>query len=460
VTSRRRLNPATLRSRITIVAGLALTATVTIGTIVVYLLQLDSAQRTIENGLHEYATQIEQSATADGQFPNPLPPSNRDPAAAAQVLTEDGRVLAATSSLSGQTAIYILPPGSSTPIRQKAADLVVDRDVVVYGRHATIGGRSVSIITGSTNTQLRQQVNATFTWLLSSGLPALLLLACATVWLVVGRALRPVERIRRAVTDITDISAAGLTQRVPEPGTNDEIGHLAQTMNAMLARLEDSARRQRRFVADASHELRSPLTAIRTGLEVGLAHPDRAPWHQIAARTVKQATRLEELINDLLLLAKTDAGHAAGRQQHVRLAPLLAEITATTGAHATTIALDIPPDLTVIGNPADLSRAFRNVVDNAVHYAESRVRITASAADGTVRVDITDDGPGIPAAQRERVFDRFVRLDASREHTSGSTGLGLAIAKEIVTAHQGTITIHGPDEGGTVVTVLLPSAGL
>jgi signal transduction histidine kinase len=144
----------------------------------------------------------------------------------------------------------------------------------------------------------------------------------------------------------------------------------------------------------------------------------------------------------------------------VRLAPLLAEITATTGEHAATIALDIPPDLTVTGNPADLSRAFRNVVDNAVHYAQSRVRITASAADGTVRVDITDDGPGIPAAERERVFDRFVRLDASREHTSGSTGLGLAIAKEIVTAHQGTITIHGPDEGGTVVTVLLPGAGL
>jgi signal transduction histidine kinase len=456
VTSRRRLKPATLRSRITIVAALALTATVTIGTLVVYLLQLDSAQRTIENGLHEYATQIEQSATADGRFPNPLPPSNRDPAAAAQVLTEDGRVLAATSTLSGQTAIYILPAGSSTPIRQKAADLVVDRDVVVYGRHATIGGRSVSIITGSTNTQLRQQVNATFTWLLSAGLPALLLLACATVWLVVGRALRPVERIRRAVTDITDISAAGLTRRVPEPGTNDEIGHLAQTMNAMLTRLEDSARRQRRFVADASHELRSPLTAIRTGLEVGLAHPDRASWPQIAERTVKQATRLEELINDLLLLAKTDAGNIPGKRQPVRLAPLLAEIRATTGEHATTIALDVPPDLTVTGNAADLSRAFRNVVDNAVHYAASRVRITASTADGTLRVDITDDGPGIPAAERQRVFDRFVRLDASREHTSGSTGLGLAIAKEIVTAHRGTITIDGPDEGGTVVTVLLP----
>ena len=345
MTTRRRLTPGTLRSRITIVAGLALTTAVTIGTAVVYLLQLDSAQRTVEDGLHEYATQIEQSATVDGAFPDPLPPSNRDPTAAAQVLTEEGKVLAASSTVRGQPAIYILPANSRTPVRQKAADLVVDHDVVVYGRHATVGGRPVSIITGSTNTQLRQQVNATFTWLLSTGLPALLLLACATVWLVVGRALRPVERIRRAVTDITDISAAGLTQRVPETGTDDEIGHLAQTMNAMLTRLEDSARRQRRFVADASHELRSPLTAIRTGLEVGLAHPDRAPWPRIAARTVKQATRLEELINDLLVLAKTDAGRAAARQRHVPLAPLLAEVKTATAAPAITIELDASPDL-------------------------------------------------------------------------------------------------------------------
>lgn len=455
---RRRLTPGTVRSRVTIVAGLALTAAVTIGIVVVYLLQLNSAQRAIKDQLHEYATAIEKSARA-GAFPDPLPPSNLDPYAAAQVLTADGRVLAATSTLRGRPALYILPTGSSTPVRQKAADAVVPRAVVaaVYGRHVTVGGRSVSIVTGSTSPLVRQ-VKVTFTWLVLIGLPALLLLACATVWLVVGRALRPVERIRRAVTDITDISAAGLTQRVPEPGTDDEIGHLAQTMNAMLARLEDSARRQRRFVAEASHELRSPLTAIRTGLEVGLAHPDRAPWPKIAERTVKQATRLEELINDLLLLAKTDAGAAAARQQRVRLAPLLAEIKATTAATAITIELDASPDVVVTGNPADLSRVFRNVIDNAVRYARAAVRIRASGADGIVRVDIADDGPGIPAEERERVFDRFVRLDASREHISGSTGLGLAIAKEIITAHQGTITISGPDEGGALVTVLLHGA--
>jgi signal transduction histidine kinase len=458
VTAPRRHRPATLRVRITVVAALALTAAVTIGTVVVYLLQLDSVHRTIQDGLHEYASQIEQSATAGGAFPNPLPPSNRDPAAAAQVLTADGRVLAASPTLRGRPAIYILPAGSRTPVRQKAADLVVDRAVAVYGRHVTLGGRSVSIITGSANEQLRQQVQRTFTWLLFVGLPAMLLLACATVWLVVGRALRPVERIRRAVTDITDISAAGLTQRVPETGTDDEIGHLAQTMNAMLARLEDSAGRQRRFVADASHELRSPLTAIRGGLEVGLAHPDRAPWPNIAERTVKQATRLEALINDLLLLAKSDGGKAATRHQHVRLAPLLAELKATTATPRITIELDASPDVAVTGNPADLSRVFRNVVDNAVRYARSTVRIRASGADGMVRVDIADDGPGIPAEERERAFDRFARLDASREHASGSTGLGLAIAREIVTAHHGAITISGPDHGGALVTVLLPGS--
>ena len=284
-------------------------------------------------------------------------------------------------------------------------------------------------------------------------MPFLLVLAGGTVWLVTGRALRPVEQIRGAVTAIT---SAGLSQRVPEPGTGDEIGRLARTMNDMLARLEDAAARQRRFVADASHELRSPLTAIRTGLEVGLAHPDRAPWPQIARRAVRQSQRLEQLIAELLVLAKADAQQPAARRQPVDLAALLADLrAAATPAPGISIGLSVPPGTATAGNPEDLSRMFRNLLDNAVRYARHRVLITAAAGPDGIVVEIADDGPGIPPGERERVFGRFVRLDASREQASGSAGLGLAIAREIAAAHGATIVLTEAPGGGTraVVTV-------
>jgi signal transduction histidine kinase len=288
------------------------------------------------------------------------------------------------------------------------------------------------------------------------GVPFLLVLAGGTVWLVAGRTLRPVEQIRSAVTAIT---SAGLSQRVPEPGTNDEIGRLARTMNDMLARLEDAAARQRRFVADASHELRSPLTAIRTGLEVGLAHPDRAPWPQIADRAVRQSQRLDQLIAELLVLARADAHQLAARRQPVDLATLLADLRAATPAPGLSIDLSVAPGTATTGNPQDLSRMFRNLLENAVRYARHRVLITSAAGPGGVVVEIADDGPGIPAEERERVFGRFVRLDASREHTSGSAGLGLAIAREIATAHGATILLTDAERGGTRAVVTMGGTG-
>jgi signal transduction histidine kinase len=230
-------------------------------------------------------------------------------------------------------------------------------------------------------------------------------------------------------------------------------------MNDMLARLEDSAARQRRFVADASHELRSPLTAIRTGLEVGLSHPDRAPWPEIARRAERQSRRLEQLIAELLVLARADAGQLAARRQPVDLAALLAGLRAATPAPGISVDLSVPPGTTTTGNPEDLSRMFRNLLDNAVRYARHRVAITvrvtgAAGPDGVV-AEITDDGPGIPAEERERVFGRFVRLDASREHASGSAGLGLAIAREIAAAHGATIVLTDAEGGGTRAVVTM-----
>jgi signal transduction histidine kinase len=448
----RRAGPGTVRARVTVVAGLALTAAVVLGLVVMYRLQLNSADQTIQGQLRNYATQITQSAVGD-RFPLPLPASDLGQTAQAQVLAPDGTVLAATRSWAGLPALYryTLRPGSTTPVRTPAGDRMLPDDLSVYGEHATVGGRPVAIIT-TARTYLQSQVEQTFAWLLVTGVPVLLVLAGGTVWLVTGRALRPVEQIRAAVTAIT---SADPSQRVPEPGTDDEIGRLARTMNDMLARLEDAAARQRRFVADASHELRSPLTAIRTGLEVGLSHPDRAPWPQIAGRAVRQSQRLEDLIAQLLVLAKADAHQPAARRQPVDLAALLADLAATTPAPGISIELSVPPGTATAGNCDDLSRMFRNLLDNAVRYARRRVLITAAARpDGTI-VEIADDGPGIPEEERERVFGRFVRLDASREQASGSAGLGLAIAREIAAAHGATIVLTEAPGGGTraVVTV-------
>ena len=446
----RRAGPGTVRARVTAVAGLALTAAVVLGLVVMYRLQLNSADRTIQGQLRTYATQIEQSA-ASWHRTRMLPPSVLDPTAQAQVLAPDGTVLAGyPRNLAHLPALYTLAPGSATPVRQPAADRAgLPSDLSDYGEHATVGGQPVTIITG---TYLRSQVNQTFARLLIIGVPFLLVLACGTVWLVVGRALRPVEQIRGAVTAIT---SAGLSLRVPEPGTDDEIGRLASTMNDMLARLEDSAVRQRRFVADASHELRSPLTAIRTGLEVGLSHPDRAPWPEIAGRAVRQSQRLEQLIAELLVLAKADAHQLAARRQPVDPAALLADLAAATPAPGVSIGLSVAPGTATAGNPEDLSRMFRNLLDNAVRYARHRVLVTAAARPEGIVVEIADDGPGIPEEERERVFGRFVRLDASREQASGSAGLGLAIAQEIATAHGATIVLTEAPGGGTraVVTV-------
>ena len=442
----------TLRTRVTAVASLAITAAVVLGVLLMYLLQMQSVRGAVDSQLRTYATQIEQSAS-NGTWPQPLASSTLDSNAEAQVTAADGQVLAATRTLIGLPAVYALPVGANTPVRQKTADGVIPTDIRVIALRATVDGQPVTIITG-TSTDLLAQVNAEFVRHLLLGLPVILLAAAVMVWLVVGRALRPVEKIRNAVTDIT---SADLSQRVPEPGTTDEIGNLAHTMNDMLTRLEAAAGKQRRFVADASHELRSPLAAIRTTLEVGLAHPDRAPWPVIADRAARQAARLEDLIQQLLLLARADEGLLAAHQRPVDVTVLLRDIVASVAVHHLDLDIDSGSNALVTGNPDHLQRLFRNIVDNAIRYAARHVDIGVTADHHEVTITVDDDGPGVPATERERVFDRFVRLNASRERGSGTTGLGLAIAREIARAHHGSITIDQSPNSGARVLIRLPA---
>ncbi|MFB7908732.1 sensor histidine kinase [Kitasatospora sp. NPDC056076] len=289
--------------------------------------------------------------------------------------------------------------------------------------------------------------------------PVVLLLVAAGTWLTwaaLGRVLAPVEALRREVSDIT---STDLHRRLPVPEGRDEVARLATAMNTTLERLDRAVGRLRTFTGDVSHELRSPLSVLRTRLELALAHPAGVDWPGTAAEALKDTEQLQDLVDDLLLLARVDA-HRPGREQPVDLAAL-ALAQADARALPAGIAVDVtaPGPAPVLGIPSHLSRLLTNLVDNARRHARSAVRVRVASDGGLVTLEVTDDGPGIPAADRERVFERFTRLDEARTRDDGGAGLGLAIAKAVATAHQGTLTAEEPTapHGGARLVLRLPA---
>ncbi len=283
---------------------------------------------------------------------------------------------------------------------------------------------------------------------LAYGAPGVLLLAGLLVWLLVGRALRPVEVIRSQVAAITD--TASLDRRVGGPPIDDEIGRLAQTMNAMLDRLQRSAERQRRFVADASHELRSPLASTRAQLEVALSHPDTSVWETTA--------------NDLLFLARSEENPAglAGVTPLDLDDIVLAEAGRLRARGRVHVDFSRVSAGRVRGVGDHLTRVVRNLMENAERHAAGNVRlelgrVSANGRGPKVQLVVSDDGPGVPTGQREHIFDRFIRLDDSRSRGDGGSGLGLAICREIVTAHRGRIWADEARDGGARFVVQIPA---
>jgi signal transduction histidine kinase len=246
-----------------------------------------------------------------------------------------------------------------------------------------------------------------------------------------------------------------LADRVPVPTQRDEISALAVTMNEMLARLEAGHRAQQRFLSDASHELRSPLATIISGLEVAEAHPELLDAELTVDTLLPEAHRMRVLIEDLLLLARADEQSLVLRKEEVRVDELAKLEAARVGRDGCTIhiATFAAP---LIGDRAAISRVIRNLVENAARHAKSRIDIDVGSRGSNVTFTVSDDGPGIPVAERARVFERFVRLDSDRARSGGGTGLGLAIVAEVVAAHGGTVNIEDTRGGGTTVTVALP----
>ncbi|MFC8819688.1 sensor histidine kinase [Streptomyces rochei] len=308
----------------------------------------------------------------------------------------------------------------------------------------TRDGEQLTVWAGAPLSAEHGAVNTALTVMLI-GFPLLLAVVAWVTWLVTGRALRPVEGIRREMAAIT--ASEDLARRVPVPGTHDEVARLASTTNETLAALETSVERQRRFVADASHELRSPIASLRTQLEVAAAHPELLDLDGAVEDTV----RLQRLAADLLLLARLDAGERPA-DARVDLAALARE----EAGGRTGVRVRAEDGVTVAGSRGQLGRVLANLLDNAQRHARSAVEVAVRRDGGAVVVAVADDGEGVPAADRERIFERFVRLDAARSRDDGGAGLGLAIARDVAVRHGGTLTVHDAPAVGALFELRLP----
>ena len=298
--------------------------------------------------------------------------------------------------------VHLLPPRDEGPGAQRALRLNVDRRLI-------------------------------------AGLGIAALLAVGVMLTIFRRVFRPVE----ALTEGARALAGGrLDARVPVRG-NDEVAELGRAFNSMAEALERNERARRSMVSDVAHELRTPLTSIRVQIEAvqdGVLQPD-AKW---IASIHEDAATLAHLVDDLQQLSLADAGALRLELADVAVAGIIERALNGLGAEGITITVDVPPDLMIRADARRLVQVVRNLVVNALAFASRSIAISAAVSDGAIEIRVTDDGPGVPPEHAERIFDRFYRADPSRSRTTGGAGLGLAIARQLVELHGGTIRYERP----------------
>ena len=440
-----------LRARLVIIGTVGLAAGFLVGGVALFLVLGIALQRSVDAAAESTAHDV-AALTAEGALPDPVPVAGGQ---LVQVVDAEGRVLSA--SVGADRLVSLLQPDELAAARKgehqyvdgdrvavegpiRVVAVPVGDDTVVVGRPVAEVFRSVGVLRGH----------------LLVVYPLLVIAMGVLGWRVLGAALRPVEQLRVGAESIT---GSHRDDRLPVPCSEDEIQRLAVTLNGMLDRLSTARARQRAFVADAAHELRSPLTAMRTELEVAGRHgvpPDLVP------DLLADVVRLSRLVDDLLLLARADDAGLGATPSKDRFAPVdVADVLRE--AHDRCRGARVPVDLlvadglelTALGEHDALLRAVANLLDNAVRHASGRVTLTGYAEAGSAVVEVTDDGPGIPAPDRERVFDRFTRLDDGRARDEGGSGLGLAIVRELVRRHDGSVTLTDAAPG-LRATIRLP----
>ena len=445
-----------LRARLTLVASAVFSIAVITGAVLVLLLHRYALLRVLDSSAARTARDIAQNWTT-GKHQSTVYPSTGGIAFVQVVDVNDGVV---ATSVGADRATSVVTPEQLDAVRSgdrlDITSTTSGARLRVYGR--TAGSYTVLVMTdlSRVDDSVRLLERAALI-----GCPLAVLLMAVATYATVTLSLRSVAELRHGAADIT---AAGLAeQRLPLPTAQDEIHNLAMTLNAMLDRIDSATTRQRTFVGDAAHELRSPLASVRVQLEVSQRLGPVADWQSVIDDVLVDVARLDRLVEDLLALARLDEAHGELlRTQQVPLGALLASVVDGYARARVPVHLDVRDDATVRGDPDGLRRVAINLIDNAVRYASSSVQVTleSGALDGAAAsvLRVVDDGPGIPAGERARVFDRFYRMHSSRSRDTGGTGLGLAIVRDVVGAHHGTVWLDARGDGqpGLTVTVTLP----
>lgn len=440
-----------VRVRATVAAVLIVAVAMTVAGVLLINVLRASQVDSIDTALEIRATDIE-SLFLDGTAPKNLSVEDEKDSFVQVVDTATSKVMASSANIVGQAPIVAGDDGSTITMKPTG----LDNETFRVHMHLSEDGGQYAIVVG-TNLENVDEVVATTRHSLVVGLPILLLLIGAVVWLLIGRSLRPVEAIR---SEVADIGGGDLHRRVPEPTSRDEIGRLARTMNAMLDRLESASVAQAQFVSNASHELRTPIAVIRHELEVGLRSDDPALLREIAGEVLEEDLQMQYLVEDLLLLARRDGPTGGdGPTTLVDLDDIALGEAHRVGTAKAVVTSGISAGQ-VRGDENQLSRVVRNLLDNAIRHADSRVDVSVtSTGDGHVVLAVDDDGAGVAEDDRERIFDRFHRLDEARSRDDGGSGLGLAIVAGLVADHGGTVAVESsPTLGGARFTATFADA--
>ena len=448
-----------VRARATLVAVVAVAIALAAGSVIL----LQQTGERIESSIRAAASARAEALGAligAGALVDPLP--GQDPELFAQVVDPSGDIVASDRTVAGLPALVDVSGSTSGVVVYTIDDVLEgfeDREagledegpyaVAVLGVSHESG--PLTVVVAASMEDAAQARNA-IRPVLGLGLPALLALVAGLVWVLTGRALRP-------VADMSDeaarISSLALDRRLPVPAARDELQQLALTLNEMLARLEESSLKQRRFVSDASHELKSPLASIRTIAEV--AGADGRLDDEAAADIAAEVARMQSIVTDLLYLARHDE-HPGGRvHEDVDLDQVVGAAVASASASGTPFfELSVSPTR-VFGDVSALERMVRNLIDNARRHARSRVWVEVRHDGARARLVVEDDGPGIPESEAVRIFDRFVRLDESRARDTGGAGLGLAVVAAVAADHGGSVEVHASRHGGAAFAVTMPA---
>ncbi|WP_406156938.1 ATP-binding protein [Streptomyces sp. NBC_01005] len=444
-----------LRLRLTAAAALVMAAGLA-GAAVLLVVWLHGS---LIAGLDQTALQRAQvvAVDADSNQISAEVPATSHAEAAVQVVDSKGNVLASSANLRGLPRVFTFPASSSGTPRAHTVHDIPEHEHGTWravGVRAGTAGKPVTVYVALPTESVDHGLSQ-LTAGLATGVPAVVALLTGVVWLFTGRALWPVDAMRAQTAEITE---SDLGRRLDVPPADDALGRLATTFNDLLGRLDAATRRQRRFIADAAHELRSPLSTLHTRLEVADQHPESAHWQTLAPELLRETERLNRLVDDLLRLARLDARPRL-RTRSVDLDEIVfAEVREARDRTGLVIDQHAVGAARVSGDEDALARVVRNLLDNALRHAATRIDVSLRTLHGTARLVVADDGPGIPGADRERVFDRFTRLDDARARDTGGSGLGLAIVRDIVVAHHGSTHIED-NRPGTRLIVVLPVEG-